>query len=262
MTVDNSACFSISSKHLIPCGVCSKLFKPRQKNSKYCSQLCHGRRKRYVVITCIVCNETKLRERRGAKDATLCCSRECGFVWQAFIRYEVNALKRISQNVKNLFITRIDKKIVNEIRSLKYIGVKNKKLKICKLCGEIVYSKYVKLHPTCRKEYYEIKKAEYKLTESHKATKKALRDKRKALQRGATIASSINPIDILERDNWRCYLCEIETPKELRGSYQDNAPEVDHVIPLSKGGLHIESNLRCSCRKCNAKKSDQIYQLI
>lgn len=38
--------------------------------------------------------------------------------------------------------------------------------------------------------------------------------------------------------------------------------EVDHIIPLSKGGLHVESNLRCACRKCNGLKSDRVYQLI
>lgn len=31
----------------------------------------------------------------------------------------------------------------------------------------------------------------------------------------------------------------------------------DHVKPLSKGGLHLLSNLRPSCAKCNLEKSDQ-----
>ncbi|MEL4299824.1 hypothetical protein [Acinetobacter ursingii] len=26
--------------------------------------------------------------------------------------------------------------------------------------------------------------------------------------------------------------------------------------------MHVESNLKCACRKCNSEKSDQIYQLI
>jgi len=117
-------------------------------------------------------------------------------------------------------------------------------------------------HPRCISAYSAEKKAEYKTTDAYKNAKKANRVKRKAIQRGATVADSINPLLILDRDKWKCYLCGVKTPKELRGTYLDNAPELDHVIPLSKGGLHVESNLRCACRKCNAEKSDQIYQLI
>jgi len=62
---------------------------------------------------------------------------------------------------------------------------------------------------------------------------------------------------ILERDGWRCYLCGRDTPKELRGTYEDNAPELDHVIPLSRGGSHLPDNVRCSCRACNINKADR-----
>lgn len=56
---------------------------------------------------------------------------------------------------------------------------------------------------------------------------------------------------ILERDGWRCQLCGIDTPKELRGTYKPNAPEVDHVIPKARGGGWDEANLRCVCHVCN-----------
>ena len=34
--------------------------------------------------------------------------------------------------------------------------------------------------------------------------------------------------------------------------------EVDHKIPLSKGGRHAMGNLVPSCRSCNARKGDKI----
>lgn len=34
--------------------------------------------------------------------------------------------------------------------------------------------------------------------------------------------------------------------------------EVDHIIPLSKGGLHMYTNTQISCRHCNAVKNDKI----
>lgn len=261
MTADNSACFSADSKPLIKCEVCFNFFKPKQKNSKHCSQLCHGRRKRYVVVTCIVCGQTKTRGRHG-KDANLCCSRKCGFVWQTHMRKETKALRLIRLNVIKSFASRPDPNLAQEIKSIKLIASNNKSHKLCKSCGEVVYSKYVLVHPNCRKAYQLERKSQYRKTEAYKASKKVAKAKRKAVERGATIADSINPIKILERDKWKCYLCGVNTPRKLRGTYEDNAPEVDHIIPLSKGGLHVESNLKCACRKCNISKSDQIYQLI
>ena len=35
---------------------------------------------------------------------------------------------------------------------------------------------------------------------------------------------------------------------------------VDHVIPLRRGGLHIESNFVLACRQCNGRKSTDIWE--
>lgn len=35
----------------------------------------------------------------------------------------------------------------------------------------------------------------------------------------------------------------------------DHIPfEIDHIVPLNKGGLDIEKNLRYTCRTCNRSK--------
>ena len=64
--------------------------------------------------------------------------------------------------------------------------------------------------------------------------------------------------DILERDGWRCYICGSSTPKELRGTFEDNAPELDHIVPMVAGGGHVKSNVACCCRKCNNDKSGRL----
>jgi 5-methylcytosine-specific restriction endonuclease McrA len=90
----------------------------------------------------------------------------------------------------------------------------------------------------------------------YKRAKKAWRLKRKAIERGATIAEKFHPFDIFDRDGWKCQICGTKTPKALRGTYKPNAPELDHIVPISKGGAHHPSNCQTSCRSCNARKSD------
>ncbi|WP_081401272.1 HNH endonuclease [Acinetobacter tandoii] len=87
---------------------------------------------------------------------------------------------------------------------------------------------------------------------------RAKRSRLDALKRNASKAERIDPIDVLNRDGWICYLCGIPTPKNLRGTYEFNAPEVDHIVPLSRGGSHSMNNLRCACRKCNNKKANHM----
>lgn len=67
-----------------------------------------------------------------------------------------------------------------------------------------------------------------------------------------------DPFEIFERDGWRCHLCGDKTPKRLRGTKDPMAPELDHIIPLSKGGKHTRLNTACSHKGCNMKKRDRL----
>jgi len=79
---------------------------------------------------------------------------------------------------------------------------------------------------------------------------------RRAREKGAD-CESVDPFKVFERDKWKCQLCGVKTAKSKRGTYADNAPELDHIIPLSKGGAHKYTNTQCACRKCNGLKSDK-----
>lgn len=81
--------------------------------------------------------------------------------------------------------------------------------------------------------------------------------KRDAVLRAATV-ENVDPFKVFDRDRWRCQLCGVKTPKSKRGTYGDDAPELDHIIPLAKGGEHSYRNTQCACRKCNGLKSDSI----
>jgi len=66
----------------------------------------------------------------------------------------------------------------------------------------------------------------------------------------------INERLVLERHGWRCQICGHATPASLRGSEQPFAPELDHIIAMSRGGPHLYENVQCACRRCNGIKGD------
>lgn len=88
------------------------------------------------------------------------------------------------------------------------------------------------------------------------SSKRAQKDRRNAKLRGATV-ETVNPLRVFERDGWRCQLCGVKTPKAKRGTYADDAPELDHIQPLARGGEHSYRNTQCACRRCNGAKSDR-----
>lgn len=57
--------------------------------------------------------------------------------------------------------------------------------------------------------------------------------------------------NILRRDGFRCRLCG-------RTAEDGVTLEVDHIVPISKGGLTEESNLRTLCKDCNRGKGAKI----
>src|SRR5690606_14803487 len=67
----------------------------------------------------------------------------------------------------------------------------------------------------------------------------------------------VNVLLVFERDGWRCQICGKDTPQSRRGTNYSNAPELDHRIPISKGGPHTYDNVQCACRECNGRKSNR-----
>ena len=53
---------------------------------------------------------------------------------------------------------------------------------------------------------------------------------------------------IYDRDHWRCRKCGRKT----------NDLEVDHIIPIAKGGKSTFDNLQTLCHRCNVKKGANI----
>jgi len=74
----------------------------------------------------------------------------------------------------------------------------------------------------------------------------------------AVLVVKFDPLEVLQRDGWKCQICGIDTPKELRGVKVRNAPTLDHIVPIAIGGPHSPENTRCACLKCNCSKGARV----
>jgi hypothetical protein len=57
---------------------------------------------------------------------------------------------------------------------------------------------------------------------------------------------------VMKRDKFMCTYCGV--------SGNDTELEIDHIIPLSKGGSNHISNLTTSCMFCNRKKGNRVLE--
>lgn len=80
---------------------------------------------------------------------------------------------------------------------------------------------------------------------------------RRARERTATI-ESVDRRVVFRRDDWRCHLCGDMTRKDLIGTKHPLAPEVDHIVPIAKGGEHTYANTACAHRRCNLTKGAKV----
>lgn len=175
------------------------------------------------VHVCLTCKKTFTPKRAGR---TRFCGRECAYDWKALVA-------KLSKPV-----------CVRMFRA----KPKAAKVKCCRGCGE---------ETSKGKQYCQACRANAVLERKQRAiidgTRAAARKARKLKLRGVAV-EAVNPLKVLERDAWRCQLCGVSTPKKLRGTYEDRAPEVDHIIPLAQGGEHSYRNTQCACRRCNITK--------
>lgn len=216
--------------------------KPNKKNKLQPPRICEGcgrtfnpkrsDRLRFCSVDCAFSNLSKWKTPtpryacypRTPKRCVGCAS----FLFKKFIRY------------------------CDQCRAQREYKPKGKLTKSCVSCGISVTGRSSMLRcKHCARE-------RQKFLHKSSGKKAAARLARKVQQRAVSV-EVVNPLIVLERDKWRCQLCGVGTPKRLRGSYNDRAPEVDHIVPLSKGGEHSYCNVQCACRRCNLLKLDRPY---
>lgn len=117
----------------------------------------------------------------------------------------------------------------------------------CIVCGKTTTNKYC-CSNDCYKKYY---------NQQHEA-------KRRVKIQSAMVDKDITLQKLFMRDNGVCHLCgglcDWNDKEERDGTIicGNEYPSIDHVIPLSKGGMHAWDNVKLAHRLCNTCKSDKI----
>lgn len=186
---------------------------------------------------CEHCGGLIQRRKRG-RDARRYCGRPCAFAVQRQSRL-ARAERLSSDRAQRLALGALQRDLtVPVLRSY-----------TCKQCGSAIHipaekGRWRQLCNTCRDD-------------NHAASKRADHFARRTRERGASAIERLDPIAVLDACGWFCAACYTPTPKAKRGTTAPNAPELDHITPLSRGGAHVASNLQCLCRACNALKSNR-----
>lgn len=256
--------------------------EPNKNAKRYCSPECRdavrGARPRLSkprLIYCQHCHcECVRRVRGGDADSGKYCDRSCAAARRSLVAQELAGVKRLGSVPPPAGETK-PQSIGKLVRVLKKVAAEKVRMerraeraaRPCAVCGAPCGGEPSrgrgKLYcgRACARKSAKatVSRAQWRRSESGRAFKRSDRQMRKAMKRTAVV-ERVNDIAVLERDKWRCQLCGVKTPKKLRGTYEPNAPEVDHIIPLGGGygGEHSYRNLQCLCRSCNARKGASI----
>ena len=219
----------------------------------------HCKANRKYSFTCVNCGADAYRKLSASNASkgyeNKFCSMACRTDMRARVRRECEFLRGLSLRIK---VARI--KVANRLPAIRSLvaslsGIAKRReyaQRPCKVCGESVgYARLGMPRTYCSRECQ-------KQSPSYVASRKATKYKRKALKRGANGGESINPIAVFASAGWKCQICSKPTPQRLRGTTHKRAPELDHIVPISKGGKHTWANTQCACRECNQWKSDRL----
>lgn len=98
---------------------------------------------------------------------------------------------------------------------------------------------------------------ECKQEDRRKKVKKVLKNRKVSCE---LVTAKYTFKQIADRDGMSCAHCGMETTKggdHLSWSYAN----IDHIIPVSKGGADALFNVQILCKKCNTKKSNKLFPI-
>lgn len=124
-------------------------------------------------------------------------------------------------------------------------------------CSEPGCDRGVRAKRVCSMHYKVQSRAEGRIKpDAWDERRKANYQRRRALK-VATTVEEIRPLDVYERDEWTCGLCQQPVSAATLWPHP-HSPSLDHVLPLSKGGTHTWDNVQLAHLRCNVSKGNRV----
>lgn len=243
------------------CPVCAGPVRPYRQ---FCSSACQWQSMRTKpTLVCKGCGTSFLKRSRGARDAQAYCSRSCSDANQPkkwANRKEKRKAEKAAARKRKRLASGIDTPVLCARCSVSFIrkSIKQRfcstkcrdeappnQLRACRQCGEMFtpdHGSRAYCSEACDKVRIRVSRPKGGRKDRHRARRHGVR------------YEPINRAKLYERDGWRCQVCGCATPKSARGTFRPNAPELDHRVPLCRGGDHTWDNVQTACRRCNAAK--------
>lgn len=246
------------------CAHCATSFR-KLFASKFCSLSCSGKAqaKQPAQIVCQQCGAVAARKTASGTDRTKFCSRECAFVAKAAAKRPKRAwvspqrececracgasFWRQGKSGSRSYCSVVCRDAahahnVKRYTLANYVPVARVPRE-CAECGQAFLGHARTLHcsESCARR------------RQRRIAKRVLKARKRGVQ-----AERVDPRVVFTRDGWTCQMCHKRTPSRLRGHVHPDAPELDHIVPLSKGGAHTYQNTQCACRACNGAKGNKI----
>jgi 5-methylcytosine-specific restriction endonuclease McrA len=94
---------------------------------------------------------------------------------------------------------------------------------------------------------------------SPRCAHRAARDRREAAKRtnSSAVVGRVNRGAVYKRDGFTCQLCGYPTNPDVKVPDYE-APTIDHIIPLARGGSHTMDNVQTAHFLCNMLKGDSL----
>lgn len=224
----------------VVCKICGKPFKTFNATKATCSEECSRGLKRkgtWIEKSCAICGE--LFETHW--DSQMTCGSGCCKEEYKKKQHKVRN-ERAKNNSRNQ-LKKLEKQWQNALHTVE---------RECKYCGSLFYCLDTNNKQCCSSECSK----KYGYQRANKRIPKEQRVDKIPLKR------------LYKRDKGICYLCgEPCDWDDWRISAKGNSypgdkyPTIEHIIPISKGGLDAWDNVRLACWKCNLDKADGIIKM-
>lgn len=249
------------------CVECGKMFKPRTSKQKFCRKECADKKmmKRETRV-CVGCGKEYTPKRARQTEY---CSRECAYSGIAAWHYQKKLICSLPPYSRLHACTcrHCGREFLSRRAEAVLCGDECKRadqsiaapIQTCKQCGASYEYQSTGGGPVrfCSEMCRRIS-AKAAQKRSNKKTRLRYGGKHRSRARHFGVPyESVNVERVFERDGWRCQICGKSTPRKRRGTRYSNAPELDHRIPISRGGEHSYANTQCACRQCNMAKGNK-----